>query len=51
MSHFSADMRKWFEVPPSGTGRRSLSRAGKSASNSAQYSSVNWRVSQVSRAL
>ena len=42
---------KWFEVPPSGTGSRSFSSAGRMASNSAEYSMVNWRVNQLWRGL
>jgi hypothetical protein len=51
MSQRSAEARKWFEVPPSGIGRLSRSSAGNSPSNSAQYSMVNWLVSQLSEAL
>jgi hypothetical protein len=32
------------EVPPKGTGMPSLASAGRIASNSTEYSIVNWRV-------
>jgi hypothetical protein len=51
MSHFSADKRKWFDVPPRGIGSLSRSSAGSKPSNRAQYSMVNCRVSQLSAAL
>jgi hypothetical protein len=43
----NASRGKWLDVPPSGTGRRKRSSAGRMASNSTEYSMVNWRVSQL----
>ncbi len=40
----STSVRKWLLVPPSGIGRRSLSRPGSRESNQNKYSSVNIRV-------
>ena len=37
MSQFSAEARKWFEVPPSGMGSWSRSRAGKSVEQRAIF--------------
>jgi hypothetical protein len=47
----SVSRRKWFDVPPSGTGKPSRANAGRMASKSAEYSIVNWRVSQLDRGL
>jgi hypothetical protein len=38
---------KWFDVPPSGNGSPIRAKAGRIASNSAEYSSVNCRVSGI----
>src|SRR5829696_10514268 len=47
----STGRRKWFEVPPSGTGRSPSARPGLMTSKSVAYSMVKKRVSQLSSVL